>query len=182
MRKLLALTACASLYSIVQLVSGCADPLDNGQTGPVSPEHSNTDTIVIVDTTYIVDSVFIIDTTIIIDTVTHTDTVIVERPEDDDSAHNCSRIGSNEHDIVWLLQNKPGDYHLQFAALAERDKPIQTAVLDIDGRKVCWNPAEQPNLTVDQFLKENAIMRIELSEPCAYGHSIDICFVMSLRK
>jgi len=75
------------------------------------------------------DSVFIIDSTIIIDTLIYLDSGVVV--PSNDSIRHCSRLGSGQHEIVWLLQNEAGNYHLQFAALAGRGKPKQTAVVYI---------------------------------------------------
>lgn len=185
MKKLGVLLACLTLYGVVQLISSCADPLDNGQSGAISPSRPPTidtlklvDTLYIVDTTFITDSVFVIDTTFVIDTVVHADTVYIVVP-DTVLLHHCSRLGAGEHEIVWLLQNQEGNYHLDFAALAERFQPKQTAVVDINGETYEWSPARQSELVIDQFLKANSIIRIDLSEPCAYGHSIDICLLMT---
>lgn len=180
MKRLFFLLGCLSPFVVFQLVTSCADPLTNGQSAPTSPTTPQTDTIVIVDTSYIVDSVFIVDSTFIIDTLISMDTSIIV-PQNDSIQH-CSRIGSGQHEIVWLLQNQSGNYHLEFAALAEQGKPKQTVIVDINGHQYKWNPADQGTLILDQHLVAKTIIRIELSVPVAYGHAIDICLLMSRRQ
>lgn len=154
MKRIILLAVWAiTLFEILLLVS-CSDPLES--TGPsLSGPETLTDTLYIVDTLIVV----------------VTDTV--------GSGTVCSRIASNQQEIVWMFRNDAESFILELSASTESDNPNQKLSVDIDGRQFQWSPASEPELTIDQFLNENAIIRIIAKAPPARGHAIDICLTIS---
>ena len=153
------------------LFVSCSNPLDYENLIP-------SDTLFNIDTVYTTDTVNITDTINIIDTTSLTDTVIIVINNNDQSNIVCSRIASNQKEIVWLLRNKAGMYDLEFAASAEKDFPAQKLVIDIDGREFKWTPTDNPEFIAGMFLEQNAIIRIYIKTPPSLGHAIYICMIL----
>ena len=109
------------------------------------------------------------------DTVVRVDTVTIVEGNDGSSFRFCARLASNQQEIVWLLQNEAGQFHLEFAALADRIHPSQTLLIEIDGEQFQWQPAKNMDFVIEQELGENAIARISSSTPHSFGHAIDVC-------
>jgi hypothetical protein len=139
-------------------LSHCADPLTIAGNGsdPSGPGHT-TDTVTVTDTIIQVDTV----------------TVVVT-----DSQTVCSRMGSNQQEIVWLFRNEEGQYRLEFAALAERDKPSHILSVDVEGQLYKWDLAENTEFILDRYLEQNATVLILTSKPPSFGHSIDVCLTV----
>ena len=135
------------------------------------------DTVIDVDTVIIPDSI-IVDTiilpdTTIIDTVIVVDTVIVIEPGD--APMLCDRLSSAQQEIVWLFRNAEGPFHLEFAALPERDRPQHTLTVAIGDQLYYWDLSESLELILDTTLPPNATIIVTTSKPPSFGHSIDVC-------
>jgi hypothetical protein len=178
-----------------QIISNCSQPLEssdlNPSPGPGFP--GRVDTLFVFDTVVIVhngrvDTLIAIDTIIQTDTVTQidttygdtvTDTVFVGEPGEGDGQMLCARLSSSQQEIVWLFRNAEGPYHLEFAALPERDHPTHTLAVTIDGQTYDWSLSESLELVLDQNLGSNAMIRILTSKPPSFGHAIDICLTVA---
>jgi len=147
-----------------------------------------TDTIIVPDTTIvdtIIDTIIVHDTTVIdtiVDTViipdtTLVDTVIIIEPGDGQML--CDRLSSAQQEIVWLFRNAEGPFHLEFAALSEREHPTHILTVTIDGQTYDWSLSESLELVLDQNLGPNAMIRIMTSKPPSFGHAIDICLTLT---
>ncbi len=143
------------------------------------------DTMFAVDTVYQIDTVFVVDSTsqtdtvYIIDTVLQIDTVIVIEPGDSGPIVMCAQLSCNRQEIVWMFRNPEGDYRLEFTAASERDNPDQTLSVRIDGEEYFWKPSRDREFITEQYLEQNAIIRITSKKPPAFGHAIDVCLTMS---
>lgn len=135
---------------------------------------SDLDTILIVDTVVVVDpdTVSIVDTIYQTDTLRVVDTIYVDA---DSTQMMCGRIESCQKEIVWLLQNEPGQYHLSFAAFTEKDQPEQSLTVEIGDNSYSWNTIENVNLDVDQALTADASIIITSQKPPARGHAVYVC-------
>jgi hypothetical protein len=151
----------------IQWLLSCADPLQQIGQSPLSPPGSHTDTI------------YSFDTLVVFDTIVHIDTVVISESDHCQPSRHCSTIGAGHHKIVWLLRNSEGRFRLDFAALAERNKPVQTVIVEIDGQKFEWSPAKNEEFSTEMHLGQNAIVRIISDQPCAFGHAIDICLTVT---
>jgi len=169
----------------IQLLFSCADPLQQNDQNPVPPGHQ-IDTIYIFDSVFITDTtpprtdtIFIVDSVVTVDTVVYTDTVVIT----DSSASNptvyCARIGACQHKIVWLLQNAPGTYRLDFAAQIDKNQPMQTVEVDIDGQVFSWSPARNSEMQQQLDLSRNAVVQLTSSQPKAFGHGVEICLTVT---
>jgi hypothetical protein len=187
LKRLTALVASAALTLGVSYLVSCSDPLDVSGSFGGSPGGGGNrvdtviifDTVTVTDTNNTVDTLIIIDTVITIDTNYIVDTVTITQPDSGQSETVCGRISCNKKEIVWMFRNREGFYHLEFSASTERDKPIQTLVVTIDGQPFTWIAAENPELITDMHLSHNASIRISLEDPGAYGHAIDVCLKMT---
>lgn len=79
MKRLMALLIFGLACLAFQVVSNCAQPLDDSSqlVGPTPGPRPDTDTVIIYDTIMVVDSNLVIDTVVIIDTIISGDTVLV---------------------------------------------------------------------------------------------------------
>jgi hypothetical protein len=136
------------------------------------------DTLFVVDTLTYVDTAYSADTIIFIDTVTIVDTVVVVEV---DTLLNqvCSRISSNQSEIVWMFRNEAGMHLLEFTAVPESEHPAQTLSVFIEGREYQWIPTENPEFITELELSENTIIRIMPKKPPSLGHAIHICLHIS---
>jgi len=136
------------------------------------------DTIMVIDTVIVSrpDTVAIVDTIYQTDTLTIVDTIYVAN---DTSQLLCGRIESCQKEIVWLLQNEPGQYHLSFASLIEKNQPPQSLTVQIGDSAFSWNTATDDNLSVDMWLAANATITITSQKPPARGHAVYICLSMT---
>lgn len=143
------------------------------------------DTIIQADTTVVIDTIILPDTTLvdtIIDTIvipdtTLVDTVIIVEPGDGQML--CDRLSSSQQEIIWLFRYAEGPFHLEFAALPEREHPTHTLTVTIDGQTYNWSLSESLELVLDQNLGSNAMIRILTSKPPSFGHAIDICLTVT---
>ncbi len=142
----------------------CSKPLDVSKIIQETDTVFVSDTIIFSDTLY-ADTTFIdtlyIDSTII-------DTVIVD-------TMFCARLNSQRQEIVWMLFNQEGQFHLELQTLTERIRGSQTLLIDINGAQFQWEPADNRELEIDINLERNTIIRITTTPPHAYGQAIDIC-------
>ena len=136
------------------------------------------DTLIVVDTVYSTDTVHTVDTVTLewVDTVVVVDTVIQLEPCPPDDDEYCSELDSHNKEIVWLLRNESGYYHLEFEAELEKDKPAQTIHITIDGETYLWTPAhEDDHFVLDLDLDADARVEITMERNPAWGHDIEIC-------
>ncbi len=103
------------------------------------------------------------------DTVFAVDTIIVV-----DSTY-CARLNSQRQEIVWILFNQEGLFHLEFEAITERDNDSRTLVIDLNDQQYIWPLAEYHGFILEQNLEQNTHVRIVSDPPHAYGQAIDIC-------
>ena len=136
------------------------------------------DTVIQTDTVTIIDTTTIVDTIVIFDTLTIQDTVIVIVPDSGGPFMFCSRLGSNQQEVVWMFRNSAGPYRLEISAHAERLQPEPNMVVNVDGVTYDWNLAESSELILDQPLSENATVIIERGKPNPFGHAIDFCILI----
>jgi len=163
-----------------QIISNCSQPLDSSDlTGGISPTSGgNGDTLFVVDTVFIVhggkvDTVIVVDTIIQVDTVTVADTTIVDtviviEPGSGDSKMLCARLSSAQQEIVWLFRNTEAQYHMEFAALPERDQPTHILTVTVDGQAYEWPLTQSLELILDQTLSANAVLRVATSNPPSF--------------
>ena len=157
----------AIMLIAVPLMLCCSDPLRSSQQSPTPSGPGRVDTLVI------------IDTVVVIDSTSHVDTVIIIKPGSGEPQLLCSRIASNQKDIVWMFRNPPGRYRLEFQASTERDKPEQSLTVTIDGHDFVWAVGEDPEFITELLLGERTTVRITSNVPPASGHAIDICLTIT---
>lgn len=157
MKKVILFSAWAVVFAGIQLLTNCSKPLDSIDENGQIPGDTVTDTIVVFDT------VVVIDTVVVVDTISVGDTTF------------CARLNSHRKEIVWMIGNDEGLYNLEFSVIREREDPSQILVINIDDQQLFWPPSEYSEFIVDQYLGQNAIVRIESIPPHSYGHAIDIC-------
>ena len=202
MKRQFALAMVAALVLGTLLVASCANPLESTPE-LVTPQGTDTlrltdtlllwdtlfvsdslpctdtvflsDSVVYADTLFIVDTVREIDTVVVTDSVFRIDTVFVTMPDTSDCGRMCSQISSAQSQITWLLDNAAGLHRLDFAAQAERNKPAQTLILEVDGTAYEWTVQESSDYSVDVNLPDDATIRISVLQPKALGHSIAVC-------
>ena len=138
-----------------------------------------TDTVVQVDTLVQFDTIVQGDTVLVIDTLVQIDTVIVYLPDTSSTRTLCTRMGSNQKEIVWLLHLLEGPYRLEFSAYVERGQPPQRVTVVIDGATYEWLPRDLPDLTLEADLGSSPTIMILPDNPGAYGHSIDFCLTLT---
>lgn len=160
-------------------LANCSKPLDTNRIVETGPETTFvTDTISFTDTLY--NDTTLIDTLIVDSLIVDTliiDSLIVDTIYVDSMF--CARLGSHRQEIVWILFNQPGDYRLDFLAIAERIRRSQILDLNIDGTSYSWRPADNFEFSVEQELDRYAVIRIESTPAHAYGQAIDICLRVS---
>ena len=197
MRRAAFLSIVALAILAFQIISNCSQPLESSDlSGASSPTPgARVDTLFVFDTVVIVhggriDTVIVIDTIVQTDTVTQTDTtygdtvtdtVYVGEPGTGDGRMLCARLSSARQEIVWLFRNTEGPYHLEFAALPEREHPTHTLAVTIDGQAYDWSLSESLELVLDQSLGSNAMIRIMTSKPPSFGHAIDVCLTVTAK-
>ncbi len=186
MKRIALIIGILAIGLAIQLLFSCADPLQQNDQNPVPPGGPHIDTIYIFDSVFITDTtpprtdtIFIVDSVIIVDTVVHIDTVVVTDSSVSNPTVYCARIGACQHKIVWLLQNAPGTYRLDFAAQIARNQPMQTVEVDIDGQVFSWSPAREAEMTQQLDLGRNAVVQLTSSQPKAFGHGVDICLTVT---
>lgn len=159
----------------IQFLINCSNPLEGiDEAKPVPPGPNDT-----VDTIIDYDTILVVDTLTVVDTLIVTDTVIIVEPGPGDSGMVCARLTSVIQEIVWLFRNSEGMFKLEFAAAVERDHPVQTLTVDIDGEEFIWKPAEDSEFIENMHLDQNAVIRINPKKPPSLGHSIDICLTVT---
>jgi hypothetical protein len=134
-----------------------------------------TDSVYFTDTVRVVDTVSRVDTLVLADTVVRVDTVVVTIPDPGNCPDLCSRLGSHQKEIVWLLFNDAGHFRLDFSALVEKDKPAQTLIIKAGGEVFRWKPSTGNEFSVEVNLDEHARIEVSLDNPRACGHSVDVC-------
>lgn len=145
------------------------------------------DTVFVFDTTSYIDTVFVFDTTsyfdtiFVFDTLVLVDTVVIHEPDSNGVQTVCSRIGSNQHEIVWMFRNDEGLHLLEFTALVEKEHPGQIFSVFIDDEELEWKPVSSRELIAEVYLEANATVMILPKKPPAFGHSADICLTISPR-
>jgi hypothetical protein len=137
------------------------------------------DTLVRTDTLIQTDTLVQADTVLIIDTVVQIDTVIVNLPDTSSTRTLCTRMGSQQKEIVWLLHVVEGSYRLEFSAYVERGQPPQRVTVVIDGTTYEWLPRDLPDLVIDTDLGPSPTIMILPDNPGAFGHSIDFCLTLT---
>jgi hypothetical protein len=181
----------------VRDTGACPDTVTQFDTIRVTDTQLVVDTMAIVDTVTITDTNTIIDTMTLIDTVTVTetktiydtvtltdtiaivDTVTIVQPGDCDSQQVCGRISAGQKDILWMFRNDGGTYRLELSGSTERNKPLQTLVITIEGIQYTWTAGTNPLWVKELTLNANTSIRISLENPGAFGHDIDVCLVMT---
>jgi len=133
----------------------------------------NSDSIFVIDTTFVIDSIFVVDSIITIDTI------IVVDPDGDGSQLVCSRIASNQQEIVWMFRNQEGLFNLAFVAALESDHPEPKLSVDIDGQTFPWSLVEDREWITNAHLGQNAMIRIAAEKPPAAGHAINVCLTVT---
>ncbi len=142
----------------------------------------DTTVVIRIDSVLIYDTIHSFDTIAIFDTVMHIDTVFINGHDTcEGSKMVCSRIASNQQEIIWMFRNLEGIYHLEFSATTERSHPTQTLNLNIDGHDFAWSTADNPEFITDLHLGPNAKIVITSNKPGAFGHAIDVCLTMTAR-
>ena len=194
MKRAAFLLVLGSIILAFQIISNCSQPLENNDLGG-SPSPSpglridtvyviNIDTVVIVhqgsvDTLLIFDTVVQVDTVVLADSPVVDTVVIIIDSGSYGPQMVCARLNSGQQDIVWLLRNREGRYHLEFAALPESDHPTHTLTVDIGGQTYEWSLSESLELILDEDLGANTTIRVTTSKPPSLGHSIDICLTLT---
>ncbi len=193
MKKLIIFAVWASIFIGVQFFVNCSNPLETTRSNnhdPINPVYEvdtiySTDTILVIDSTGYVDTVFVFDTTFfsdtifVFDTLVLVDTLVIYEPDSSGTRTVCSRIGSNQHEIVWMFRNEAGPHLLEFTALVEKEHPAQVFGVFVDGEEIEWKPVNSPDMTTEIYLEQNATIMILPKKPPAFGHSVDICLTMS---
>ncbi len=140
------------------------------------PEYDTTyitDTVPEYDTTYITDTVPEYDTTYITDTIEVTDTIYVDTicP-----ILMCTELNSGNMSVVWMLHNTEGNYRLRFTSEYVWWDPTKPLIIDIDGTEYVWEPMTVPELIIDRWLDDDAVITVwKTPEKDAMIHPIDIC-------
>lgn len=138
-----------------------------------------TQTIIQHDTILVNDTIFRIDTITVVDTIVRVDTVTIGDPVDCNPEPFCGKLSSCDKDLIWLFRNAAGTYRLEFSGFAEKDQPLQTIVLNINGVDYNWQAATNPLWIKELTLPANTTIKIGLTKPPAYGHAISICLQMT---
>jgi hypothetical protein len=137
------------------------------------------DTVRQIDTTVRFDTVHIVDPHYIYDTVMLVDTVTIVVPDVCEPEPFCGELSSCDKDLIWMFRNEAGDYRLEFSGYAEKDQPLQTIIVNIDGTDYEWQAATDPLWITELNLPANTTITIGLTKPLAYGHAISICLKMT---
>jgi len=103
------------------------------------------------------------------------DTVIVYLPDTTTSGVMCTRLGSQQKEIIWLLRTPAGQYRLEIASYVESGQPPQYVTLVVDGVSYDWLPRDQPDFVIETDLSQYPVIQILPDKPGAFGHSIDFC-------
>lgn len=138
-----------------------------------------THTVVKHDTVRVTDTTTLVDTLVTTDTVVRVDTVKVGDPTACNPEPFCGKLAACDKELLWLFRNEAGNYHLEFSGYADKDQPLQTIVVTINGVAYYWKAAEKPEWDFDMALPANTTIRIGLTKPPAYGHEIHICLQMT---
>jgi hypothetical protein len=167
-KRILLIVALAGICCILSSAN-CSNPLEEieSQNSPETNPETEYDTIFFTDTLYN------IDTTIVLDTV------ITINSESGWSRLLCSQIASNQPKIVWMFRNEPGNYLIEFTSFLESEHPAQKLSIDIDGQLMTWTPANDPEMTAELALAQNATICIFSHKPPSLGHAIYICMTIS---
>lgn len=163
MKKVILFSAWAIVFAGIQLLTNCSKPLESIDENEQIPADTVTDTVVVFDTVAVIDTVVVVDTVIIIDTISVADTTF------------CARLNSHRKEIVWMIGNDEGLFHLEFSAIREGENDSRTLVINIDDQRLFWHLSEYSEFIVEQNLRQDAIVRIESIPPHSYGQAIDIC-------
>jgi len=174
-KRLFLLVVGVVAFFAIQFLANCSQPLDSTSDPGFSPPG----TTIIVDTVIIVDTTFQVDTVIVVDTVTNVDTIIVVQPDPGGLQTVCSQLSSCHRKILWMFRNQAGLYHLEFVAESEKEHPSRTLYVEIDDQWYKWRLSDSSELIIDQYLEENASIRIITGLPLCFGHAIDICLTVS---
>ncbi len=137
------------------------------------------DTVTLVDTVTIKEIRTIVDTVTLTDTVTHVDSVTIIEPGSCPPQSHCDQITCREKEILWKFRNSTGNYRLELSGSTERDHPLQTLLIRIDGVTYCWRAGENPLWVKDLNIPANVTVRITLENPAAYGHEIKVCLKLT---
>lgn len=155
------------------------DTVTHYDTVTVTHTVTHYDTLVVNDTIVRVDTTVVVDTIRQVDTVIHVDTVKIGDPVDCNPEPFCGKLSACDKDLVWMFRNSAGDYKLEFSGYAEKDQPLQTIVVTIDGKDYYWQAATDPLWVTQLALPANTTIKIKLTSPPAYGHAISICLQMT---
>jgi len=180
-KKIIFLAAAVLIFTGIQFLANCSNPLeglDGSNPAPPGPV-IEIDTLYDVDTVVVIDSNTVVDTVVVIDTNTVIDTVIIIEPDPGESQTVCSRIASNQQEIVWMFRNQEGTYLLEFDASLESEHPTQTLSVDIDGQEFLWTPADNAEFITELYLQERTVIRITPHKPPSLGHAVYICLKVS---
>lgn len=159
MKNRFLLAVWAIVFMMIQALTNCSDPLEGTENGGPIPSAP-------------------VDTVVLVDTLEITDTLIITQPGPGGSETVCSRIASNQTEIVWMFRNQAGSFVLEFTAALEREHPDQILSVDIAGQEYQWHPAASPEYVTDLFLEQNAMIRITTKKPPSLGHTIHICLTI----
>lgn len=168
MKRSFSFVVVAALFFWIQFFVNCSNPLEDIGAGNQSPADPGNGC----------DTIFDIDTVFSTDTVTVVDTIIIAGPDSGWSRLLCSRIASNQPEIVWMFRNEAGNYLLEFTALPESEHPPQLLSVDIDGETIPWTPAENRELVTEATLGQNATIHIRPGKPPSLGHTVYICLTI----
>jgi hypothetical protein len=145
------------------------------------------DTVPVFDTTYITDTVPDYDTTYITDTVEVTDTLydtvtVVDTIYADTVCPilECTELNSCQMSVVWMLPNTAGNYRLLFTSQHGYWNPSKPLIIDIDGTEYVWDPLTDPELIIDRWLDEDAVITVSQTpykDPMIFP--IDICVLVT---
>ncbi|MFQ6007712.1 MAG: hypothetical protein ACE5K8_02050, partial [Candidatus Zixiibacteriota bacterium] len=133
------------------------------------------DTVTLVDTLEIYDTTTIVDTVEIFDTTVVVDTVEIVIPDPSCIKTICSKLSCNQNKIIWNFRNMAGIYQLVFEATIEDDHPPKTLIVKIDGEEYEWHIDHSTEFMLETTLDEDAIIRIEPSQPLSLGHWVNVC-------
>lgn len=154
-------------------------------TDTVTDTLVHTDTVIETHTVIRYDTVRVTDTTTLVDTVVNTDTVVrvdtvkVGDPTACSPEPFCGKLSACDKELLWLFRNEAGNYRLEFSGYADKDQPLQTIVVTINGVVHYWKAAEKPVWDFDMTLPANTTIRLGLTKPPAYGHEIHLCLQMT---
>jgi len=145
---------------------------------------TNTDTVFVIDSNYVdtlilTDTMTFTDTLIVYDTSTIVDTVEIIMHDSTDANLICSQLSSSLKNIVWMYNNSDGNYKLEFSASVNPQNPERILTVIIDDVEYTWNPFENKQFDIEQFLNKNTTITISPNKPSAHGHEIDICLTIT---